>query len=189
MTKNFNLKTLALATALATTMFAAQASAQNVVTVPATATVQNAITLTAATPMAFATILAINDATEIANMVIATDSSVTFPTSGAPAIMGQVSGTPSAAEVTVGGVSGATINLTINNVVDPTDGTDTLDLNTFTADINAAGSAGVTVGTPVPYTATASDTVLIGATLSTPAQALIVGDGLYTGSFDVVASY
>jgi hypothetical protein len=148
MTKNFNLKTLALATALATTMFATQASAQNVVTVPATATVQNAITLTQNAPMAYGTILAINDGAQTASAALATDDTVAFATTGAPAIMSQATGTPTAAEISVAGVTGATINLTIDAVVSPTDGTDTLTLSSFLASINGGADVTVTTGTP-----------------------------------------
>lgn len=189
MTKNFNLKTLAMATAIATTMFAAQASAQNVVTVPATATVQNAITLTQNAPMAYGTIIAINDGAQTATAALATDDTVVFTTTGAPALMAQATGSPTAAEIGVAGVNGATINLTIDSVVNPTDGTDTLTLASFLASVNGAADVTVTTGTPFSYTATAADIVEIGASLTTPAQPVQIGDGLYTGSFDFTASY
>ena len=189
MTKYFNIKTLALATAMATTMFSAQAFAQNVVTVPATATVQNAITMTQNTPMAFATLVAINDGTEQATATLAPDSSISFATSGPPAIMQQANGTPTAADISLAGVNGSTINLTLSNVVSPTDGTDTLTLNNFQYTVNGSVAAGLTPGVAVSYTATASDTLLIGADLVTPAQPAQIADGAYTGSFDITASY
>jgi hypothetical protein len=187
--KTFNFKTLALTTAVASVFFAGSAMAQNVVTVPVNATVQNAITLTLVSPLEFGTVLAINDATETASMEVDSASAVTFAATAAPAVMGQASGTPAAAEVSVAGVSGATINLTIDTVVDPVNGGDSFTLDGFLMDINGAGKAAVTVGTPVPYTATALDTVLIGATITTPTQPALMADGAYAGSFELTASY
>lgn len=187
--KLFNLKTLALATATASVFFAGSAMAQNVVTVPVNATVQNAITMALVNPLEFGTIIAINDLTQSATALVSTAGVLTVGTTGAPAFTAAVSGTPTAGQVTLAGVVGATINVTLNNVVDPTDGTDTLTLGSFLRDVNGGGSTPVVVGTPFTHTALALDTVLIGATLTTPAQAAVIGDGAYAGSFDIVASY
>ena len=190
MTKYFNNRTLVLALALSTTMFASNAFSADIATIPVTATVQNAISLNVVTPMSFGTIYAIANGTQTASAVLSTASVQSYTRTAAPAIAGLVSGVPSAAEITVVGVSGATINLTINGVVNPVgpvDG-DILTLHSFTADINGAGSAPRVIGTPFSYTATASDTILIGASLRTPLQASIE-DGLYEGQFNLVASY
>lgn len=187
--KLFNIKTLALATAAASVFFAGSAMAQNVVTVPVNATVQNAITLTLVDPLDYATIVAINDGTQTATASVATTDAITFGTTGAPAFTQAATGTPTAGEITVAGVVGATINMTLNNVVDPTDGTDTLTLGTFLRDVNGGGSTATTAGVAFTYTATALDTILIGATITTPAQPAQIADGAYAGSFDLVASY
>jgi len=163
--------------------------AQNVITVPVNATVQNAITLALIDPLQFGTIIAINDAVETASVTISTGDAQSFATTSAPALTGAVTGTPTAAEVTSAGVIGATINLTVNNVVNPTDGTDTFTLDTFIQNVNGAGDTPVVVGTPFAHTALALDTILIGATITTPAQAAQIADGTYAGSFDIVASY
>jgi spore coat protein U-like protein len=189
MRKLKTLKIIALSTVLAFPMLAGQAQAQNSVTVPVTATVQNAITVSLVNPLNFGTILAINDAAQTATATVATTDALTFGTSGAPAITAAVTGTPTAGEVTLAGSVGATINVTINAVVSPTDGTDTLTLSTFFTDVNGGGSTARTPGTPFAHTALALDTVLIGATLTTPAQPALIGDGAYAGSFDIVASY
>lgn len=187
--KLFNIKTLALATATASIFFAGSAMAQNVVTVPVNATVQNAITMTLVDPLDYQTIVAINDGTQTANAIIATDDSITFNTTGAPAFTQQAAGTPTAGEITMAGVTGATINVTLNNVVQPTDGTDTFTLDTFVRSVNGAADAATTPGTPFAVTATALDTIVVGATLTTPAQAAQIADAPYVGSFDIVASY
>lgn len=184
-----NFKTLTLTTALAAVMFSGPLLAANVATVPVNVTVQNAITMTNVDPLEFGTIIAINDATQTASATVATNDALTFATTGAPALMSAISGTPTAGEITTAGFAGATINMTLNNVVDPTDGTDTLTLSAFTRDVNGGGSTATTAGTPFTYTATALDTILIGATITTPAQATQIADGAYTGSFDLVASY
>ncbi len=183
------LKLFALSTALALPLLSSPAQAQNSVTVPVTATVQNAITVSLVDPLNYGTILAINDAAQTATAVVATTDALTFGTSGAPAITAAVSGTPTAGEVTLAGSVGATINVTINAVVSPTDGTDTLTLGAFFTDVNGGGSTSRTPGTPFSHTALALDTILIGATLTTPAQPALIGDGAYAGSFDIVASY
>lgn len=183
-------KIAALSTVLGFSMLSGTAQAQNVVTVPVNATVQNAITLTLVDPLSYGTIVAINDGTQTATSTVAPDTSaMTHTTTGAPAIMAPATGTPTAGEITVAGVVGATINLTIDTVVDPTDGTDTLALSAFTTDINGGGSTARTVGTAFGYTATALDTVNIGATITTPAQPAQIGDGAYAGSFNITASY
>lgn len=187
--KLFNIKTLALATATASFLFAGSAMAQNVQTVPVNATVQNAITMTLNSPMDFGTIVAINNATQTASASMATTGVVTFATTGAPAFAQQASGTPAAASVGLAGITGATINIVLNNVVAPINGTDVFGIGTFLRDVNGAGSTATTPGTSYTYTATAADTILIGARLTTPTQAALIADGAYVGSFDLVASY
>jgi len=187
--KLLNLKTLALATAMTTMFLSGTSMAQNVTTVPVNATVQNAITLAVINPLNFGTIVAINDSTETATASVATTDAITFTRTNAPAFSQAVGGTPSAGEVTLDGVVGATINVTLNNIVAPTDGTDTFTIGTWLYDVNGAGSTSITPGTPITYTATALDTFLVGATITTPAQAGLIGDGAYVGSFDLVASY
>ena len=188
--RNFKtIKMAALTTVSAFLLYSGTAQAQNTITVPVTATVQNAITLTNVDPLAFATVIAINDGTQTASATIATTDAISFATTGAPALMAAATGTPTAGEITVAGVVGATINLTINNVVNPTDGTDTFTLSAFNTDVNGGGSTAQAVGVAFSHTATALDTVLIGATITTPAQPLQIGDGTYTGSFDILASY
>lgn len=182
------MKTLVLTTAL--TLVAGTTFAQDTITVPVNATVANAITLTNVNPLEFGTLIAINDATQSASATVATTDALSVATTGAPALTVALSGTPTAGEITIQGISGQTINLTIQNVVDPTDGTDTLTLGTFIANVAGGGDGAVTVGTPFTYTATAGpDTMLVGATITTPLQAARIGDGAYAGSFDVVASY
>lgn len=183
------LKLLALTTALALPLLSGPSHAQNTVTVPVTATVQNAITLTLVDPLNYGTIIAINDGTQTATANVATTDALTFTTTGAPALTAAATGTPTAGEITIAGVVGATINLTIQTVVDPTDGTDTLALSAFLTDVNGGGSTARTVGTSFAHTALALDTMLIGATITTPAQPGQIGDGAYAGSFDVLASY
>ena len=183
------LKLLALSTVLALPLLSGPSHAQNTVTVPVNATVQNAITMTLVDPLDYATIIAINDGTQTATAVLDTADGLTFATTGAPALTAAATGTPTSGEITVAGVVGATINLTIQNVVDPTDGTDTLALSLFQVDVNGGGAGAQVAGVSFAHTALALDTILFGATITTPAQPAQIGDGAYAGSFDVIASY
>ncbi|MAS86495.1 MAG: hypothetical protein CMH30_00750 [Micavibrio sp.] len=186
LTKTLKYLTLTAATVA---LFATTSDAADTLTVNITADVANSITLTQVTPLDFGTLIAITDNANSASATIATDDSISFATGGAPALVAQASGSPTAAEVSAAGVTGATINFTMNNLINPTDGTDTLAMSAFTVDINGAGSAAVTLGTPIPYTATALDTYEIGATLTTPVQATQLTDGTFAGTVDVVVSY
>ena len=163
--------------------------AQNVTSVPVNASVQNAITLAVINPLNYGTIVAINDATETATAAVSTADAITFTRTNAPAFSQAVGGTPSAGEITLDGVVGATINVTLNNVTAPTLGTDIFTIGSWVYSVNGSTSASITPGTPVTYTATALDTLLVGATITTPAQATLIADGAYVGSFDIVASY
>lgn len=187
--RTLNLKALTLTTAMAAVLFSSPLLAADTATVPVNVTVQNAITLTNVDPLDFGSIIAINDAVETATVTVATNDGITFGTTGAPALTAAAGGTPTAGEITSAGVVGATINMTLNSVVDPTDGTSTLVLSAFNRDVNGGGSTATTPGTPFTYTATALDTILIGATITTPASGTQIGDGAYVGSFDLVASY
>jgi hypothetical protein len=186
LTKTLKYLTLTAATIA---LFATTSDAADTLTVDITADVANSISLTQVDPLDFGTLIAITHNAFSASATIATAGTIGFATGGAPALVAQASGTPTAAEVTMAGVTGATINITLNNLVNPTDGTDTLLMSLFVLDINDGGDAAITLGTPVTHTATASDTLEIGATLTTPIQAAQLTDGTFAGTFDVVASY
>lgn len=190
--KLINVKRLALSALVASTMFVSGAQAADTVTVPVTATVANAITIATNTPLNFGTLIAINDDTLAATMEVDTASATTFATGGAPALFVQAAGTPTAADVSVTGVNGATVNLTIENVTDPihTNGTDILALSGWLQSVAGNAEAGATVDNAFTMTADGTaQTVLIGATITTPVQADQIEDGAYTGSFDLTASY
>ena len=185
------LRTMAYTALAATTLFTGAAIAADSVTVPVNATVANSITMTIDAPMEFGTIIAINEAGNTGTIALNTADTLGTPSStGGNAKIAAVSGTPTSGAVSVTGVSGVDIELQITNVVDPTDGTDTLTLDQFTYLLPSGSETSIAEDTVFTLTASGSaQAVAIGASLTTPDQATLIGDNPYVGSFDLVASY
>ena len=186
-----NLRIMAL-TALSATAFYATAADAQTVTVPASATVANTITVVTAAPLEYGTLIAINEAANTASIAINTQDTLGTPAStGGNAKIIATAGTPTSAQIDVTGVSGNAMELQISNVVNPTDGTDTLSLGSFVYSVDG-GTTETPIALDTVFTLTANGAaqpVEIGATLTTPAQAALIGDGTYNGSFDFIASY
>ena len=186
---------LTTASLLVAVSFADNAQAQ---TAPVTVstTVQNTLTLATAQQMNFGTVVAVGATGNTATIVLATDGTVTTATGGGTAYTAVIDDTAATnAQITIeDGAPGATINVNITNVVDPTDGTDTFTLDTFVTSYNGGGDTPRTAGTPFTRTYDAAfgggvNTLDIGATLTTIDPSTAYGDGAYAGSFDVVFSY
>lgn len=183
-------------TALAFVSGAAHAQTENVT---ATVVVQNTMTITEVDPLDFGTVVAISDATDVASLAIdATTDALLATTTGAPAVFAVIDNTTaSAAEITVeDAADAATINITINNVVNPISGASAFALRTtgWETAWNGGATTARTAGTPFSYVYSAAfgggtNVLDIGATLDTQTTVATYADGTYAGSFDVVFSY
>lgn len=188
-------KILSLTCALAIG-YTATASAQTA-NMTATATVQNTITLATPNQLNFGTIVAVSDTVNTATATVDVLGALTTATTGAPAQTALVDGTAvSQGTVEISGAAdGATINININNVVDPVAGAETFVLDSFTTSFNGGASAAQVINTPFAETYSAAfgggtNTLDIGATITTTTVAAApYTDGVFNGSYDVVFSY
>lgn len=171
----------------------------NAQTEPITATVivQNALTITEVDPLDFGIVAAISDATDVATLAIdATTDALAPTTTGAPAVFASIdNATATAAQITIeDGADGATLNFTINNVVNPLFGANAFLLNGWETAYNGGATSARVAGTPFSYVfsnafASGVNTLDIGAAINTQTTVATYTDGTYLGSFDVVASY
>lgn len=189
-------KFLSLSCAVAVGAYATTASAQTS-NMTATATVQNTLTLATPSQLNFGTIVAVSDTVNTATATVDTLGAVSVATTGSPAYTAIVDNTAAAAgQVTIAdGANGATLNITINNVVDPVNGTETFVLNGFNTSYNGGAASAQAIATPWTETFDSAfgggtNTLDIGATITTTtAAAAAYGDGVYAGTYDVVISY
>lgn len=90
------------------------------------------------------------------------------------------------------GVPSATINVTVDNLVNPTDGLTalTLDIDSYQEDAAPPSTGAVTVATPftVALDANGANTLHLGGTLTT-VNGANYADAVYTGGYDVTFSY
>lgn len=171
----------------------AHAQTANVTT---TATVQNQLTLATAQQMNFGTVVAVGDTGNTASVTLATDGTISHASTGGAAITATVDdSTATNAQITIeDGANTATINVTIDNVVDPTDGTDTFTLENFVTSFNGGGDNPRTPATPFTVVfdsgfAAGVNTLDIGADITTIDPSVAYGDGVYNGGFEVTFSY
>ena len=163
----------------------------------ATAEVQNTLTLATPSQLNFGTVVAVSDTTETATVIVDTAGVVTVATTGAPAYSAIVDDALVAnGQVTVAdGADTAIINITIDNVVSPTNGVDSFILDDFSTSWNGDTAVTQVIGTPFTESFTAAfgggtNTLDIGATLSTTTVAAApYADGTYAGTYDVIFSY
>lgn len=159
--------------------------------------VQNSMTITPDNQLNFGTIIAIPDAAQTASVTISPTLGTlgTPSTTGAPAYIAVIDNTAqSEAQITVTDAApGATINIDIQNVVPPTNGSVAFQLGTWMSSWNAAGALARTPGISWTQTyidnAGAGSVLDLGATLTTNAAGTPYTDGAYAGTFDVVFSY
>lgn len=187
-------KTSLLAT-VAIAAFAFAPSMAHAQTEPVTATVvvQNALTLTEIDPLDFGTVAAISHGVNTATLAIdAATAVLSTSTTGAPATFAVIDNTTaSRAQITVeDGAPGATINFTINNVVNPIFGGNAFLLTGWETNWNGGAVTAQAVNVSFPYVYSAPlSTLNIGAEIRTQVAVATYTDGTYLGSFDLVASY
>lgn len=159
--------------------------------------VQNTLTLATPTQLNFGTIAAIRDASNTATVSVDTAGAGTVASGGGAAATAIVDDSLIAAgQITVAdGADGATLNITINNVVDPVNGTESFVLDDFTTSWNNGADQVQVIGTGFTETFDAAfgagtNTLDIGATITTTLGAgTAYSDGSYAGTYDVVFSY
>lgn len=171
----------------------AQAQTANVTT---TAVVSNQLTLATAQQMNFGSVVAVGATGNTASVTLATDGTITHSTTGGTAVTATVDDTAATnAQITIAdGANGATINVVIQNVTNPTDGSDTFTLESFVTSFNGGADNARTPATPftVVFDSTfggGTNTLDIGADITTIDPSVAYGDGTYNGGFDVVFSY
>ena len=196
------LRTLKLsAVAVGALAFAAgsQTALAQTAAVTATVTVQNTVTLNVAQDMNFGTLALVPGAATpaddvVANLTTAGVVSVTPAGGGAGSVVDNTAAAQAQIEVT-NFADGATINIDIQAVVDPTDGGTTLGFTAaaWLSSWNGGADTTETAGTPWTETLDAAfnggtNTLDIGAEI-TSLGATTNADGVYTGGFNVVFSY
>lgn len=189
-------KLLALMAGAAIALSANEASAQTV-TVDATVIVQNTLTLTVVDDLHFGKIAAISDAAKTASLLLNSDTgAATTATTGAPAVIATIDATlRKVAQVTVeDGADGASLQITIGAVADPTNGIVSFTLDTFTTSWNGAADTAAVIATPFARTFTNAfnggvNTLDIGAKITTNVAGTPYPDATYTGSFNVTVTY
>ena len=189
-------KVLLMACALTIGTFATDAKAQTA-NMTADVTVLNTLTLATPAQLNFGTIAAVRDAALTATVTVDTAGAISTATGGGTAVTAVVDGAAvSAGQVTIAdGADGATINIVINNVVDPVNGAESFVLDQFNTSYNGNAAVARTIATPFAETfdgafGGGTNTLDIGATLTTTLGAgTAYTDGAYAGTYDVVFSY
>ena len=161
------------------------------------AEVLNTLTISEVASLHFGDIIAVSSATHNATATVNTAGTLAVGTSGATATAGIVDNAlASAAQLTVeDGGDGATVNITIDNVTNPTLGPSTFTTSVWNFNYNSGATIvnPATPGTSDPVTFSTAfgggvNTLNIGATI-TAAGATVFADGTYSGDFDVIFSY
>ncbi len=175
---------------------ATEALAQTV-TVDVDVDVLNTITIAKVNDLHFGQIAAIADAAKVASLALAVPGgAASITTTGTPAYIATVDATNrKVAQVSLDDAAdGATLQVTISGVANPTNGAVAFTLTDWVYSYNGAVSATATVGTPFAVTYTNAfnggvNTIDIASKLNTNAAGTAYTDGNYDGSFDVTVSY
>ncbi len=191
-----SVKILALSCAIFSGFNIVVANAQTA-NMTATASVQNTLTLATPSQLNFGTIVAVSDTTNTATATVSTLGVLSVATAGAPAYTAIVDDSAATAgQVTVeDGADGAIINITINNVVDPVNGTENFVLDDFETSWNGNAAESQVIGTTFTENFAGifgggTNTLDIGATITTTTTtAAAYSDGAYNGTYDVILSY
>lgn len=164
--------------------------------VVASVEVSNTLTLATTQELNFGDIVAVGATGNTASVVITPAGVLSTPApsggTAASAIVDNAAATN--ANITIADGADTTINVDIQAVVNPTDGTDTFTLGAFFTSFNGDTSTSRTAGSPWTETfdgafGGGTNTLDIGATLTTVDPSGVYGDGTYTGGFNVVFSY
>ena len=181
----------------AAVMFTAHDGHAQTVIVDADVDVQNTLTLTVQKTLNFGKIAAVdNDATKVATLDLdpVTGTLGAPATTGAPALIAIIDPTNvSRALIDIeDGANGAPINITINNVINPTLAAKSFVLDLWETAYNAGASTSRTAATTFTHAFDTAfnagvNTLKIGASIKT--TDVVYSDGNYDGGFDVTFSY
>ena len=189
-------KSLQAAALVCATALSTSAMAQTTVTVPVTASVSNTVTATATQSLEFGTIVAKPTIDDAITATMATDGTLSFSAQNGVEVIAAIdSSAAQPAIVTVtDAADGATLNVTVGNVVNPTNGGESFTLDTFTRRNNGALSeTPVAIDDPFELAyadnAGSGSTIAIGATITGAAGDTFTATTPYVGSFDVTVDY
>ena len=187
-----SLRIMALTALSATALLTAgDALSQQTAVVDATVTVVNSVNITAGTPLNYGTLLVITDDPDQSSILLGSDGSLGAPSNPGNAIITVVSGTPTAGTVNITGAENSTVNVSVDNLDHPTDGSDPFTLSAFRVLVPGEADQPITMGSgSVSFTAdgTAQE-VAFGATLTSPVSSTAIAETTYAGQFIVTASY
>ncbi len=175
---------------------ASEALAQTV-TVDVDVDVLNTITVTKVNDLHFGQIAAVADAAKTASLALAVPGGApTITTTGTPAYIATIDATNrKIAQVTIeDAADGATLQVTISGVADPTNGAVAFTLSDWVYSRNGGISATATAGTPFNFVYSSAfnggvNSLDIAAKITTNVAGTAYTDGNYDGSFDVTVSY
>ena len=178
-------------------MFSANEASAQTVTVDATVIVQNTVTLTVVDDLHFGKIAAISDAAKTASLAINSDTgAATITTTGTPATIATIDASlRKVGQVTVeDAADGASLQITIGAVANPTNGVIDFTLDTFTTSWNSGADTAAVIATPFARTFTNAfnagvNTLDIGAKITTNVAGTPYPDATYLGSFNVTVTY
>ncbi len=174
--------------------FPTKASAQTA-NMTADVTVLNTLTINPTAQLNFGVVAAAPDPALQATMAVGTDGTYVTTPAGVALIEAVDDTAVSAAQIEVSdGANGATINVNINNVVDPIFGAEFFALDSFLSSYNGGADVAQVINTPFAVTFDSAfgggtNTLDLGATISTTVAGAAYGDGAYAGTYDVVFSY
>ncbi len=167
-----------------------------VVTVDVDVDVLNTITITKVDDLNFGKIAAIADAAKTASLALDTGGAATITTTGTPAYIATVDATNrKVAQVTLeDAADGATLQVTIGAVANPTLGAVSFTLGTWVYSFNNGADLTATTGTPFGVVFTNAfnagvNTLDIAAKITTNVAGTAYTDGNYDGAFNVTVSY
>lgn len=167
------------------------------VTVDVDVDVLNSVTLVKVNDLNFGQIAAIADAAKTASLALAVPGgAASITTTGTPAYIATVDATNrKVAQVSIDDAAdGASLQVTIGGVADPTNGAVAFTLSDWVYSFNGGLSATATAGTPFAVTYTAAfgggvNTIDVGAKITTNGAGTAYTDGNYDGAFTVTVSY
>ncbi len=175
---------------------ASEALAQTV-TVDVDVDVLNSITLTKVNDLHFGQIAAVADAAKTASLALAVPSgAASITTTGTPAYIATIDATNrKIAQLTIeDAADGATLQVTIGGVADPTNGAVAFTLSDWVYSRNGGISATATAGTPFGFVYSNAynggvNTLEIAGKITTNVAGTAYTDGNYDGAFTVTVSY
>jgi hypothetical protein len=180
----------------AAVVLTAQDVLAQVVTIDVDVDVLNSVTLAKVDDLNFGKIAAISDAAKTASLALDTAGAPTITTTGTPAYIATVDATNrKAAQITLeDAADGASLQVTIGAVSNPTNGAVNFTLSDWVYSFNGGGDLTATTGTPFAVVFSnafggGTNTLDVAAKITTNAAGTAYVDGNYDGAFNITVSY